>query len=300
MFSTLLRCMEKAMLPLIASVAAAIVNTVLNYILIFGKFGFSPLGAKGAAVATVISQAINLVFMFIMFLPYKKILTEEKKQQEKTPFLWKQYVTMLLPILICELVWSLGENVYAIIYGHLGTDACAAMTLINPIQGLMIGALCGLSQSAGVVIGKLLGNREYDSAYYAGKKLMLYGFLGAAILSGVILLTSNAYVNIYQVEAEVKVLTKQILLAYAIVAPFKVQNMILGGGIIRSGGKTNYVMIIDMIGTWGFGVPLGLLTAFRFGLPIPWVYFILSLEECVRFIISVFIFRRKNWMQSLE
>ena len=76
--------------------------------------------------------------------------------------------------------------------------------------------------------------------------------------------------------------------------------MILGGGIIRSGGKTKYVMAIDMLGTWGFGVPLGLLSAFVLKLPIPYVYFILSLEECVRFRISLIVFRRKNWMQSLE
>ena len=90
------------------------------------------------------------------------------------------------------------------------------------------------------------------------------------------------------------------MLAYALIAPFKVLNMIAGGGIIRSGGKTNYVMVIDMIGTWVFGVPLGLLSAFVWKLSIPYVYFILSLEECVRFAITVFVLRGKRWMQSLE
>ena len=188
---------------------------------------------------------------------------------------------------------------YAVIYGHLGTKDCAAMTLINPIQGLMIGALCGLSQAAGVIIGKLLGNKEYDEAYKASLKLIKYGFIGSVCLSIVIVLTSGFYVEIYQVEEEVKILTRQILFAYACVAPFKVLNMIAGGGIIRSGGKTKYVMVIDMIGTWGFGVPLGLLSAFVFQLSIPWVYFILSLEECVRFGISVVVLKRKRWMNSL-
>lgn len=163
---------------------------------------------------------------------------------------------MLLPILVCELLWSLGENVYAIIYGHLGTDSCAAMTLINPIQGLMIGALCGLSQAASVIVGKMLGNKSYEEAYRASKKLIWYGMTGALCLSVVIIVTSPLYVSIYQVEESVKELTKQILFAYALVAPFKVLNMILGGGIIRSGGKTKYVMYIDMIGTWCFGYHL--------------------------------------------
>ena len=94
-------------------------------------------------------------------------------------------------------------------------------------------------------------------------------------------------------------MTSAILAAFAVVAPLKVQNMILGGGVLRSGGKTEYVMVIDLIGTWMFGVPLGLLTAFVLKLPIVWVYFILSLEECVRLLISAFLFRRKKWMRRL-
>ena len=299
--STLLRCMEKAKLPLYASITSAVLNTGLNYILIFGKCGFSPMGAKGAAIATVVSQCVNLLLMLWMMKgQYVRFGRSLPKEKSTGRFYWKQYLAMLLPILVCEVVWSLGENVYAGIYGHMGTESTAAMTLINPIQGLMIGALCGLSQAAGVIIGKKLGNREYDEAYEASKKLLLYGMIGSAALSIVIALTASVYVEIYQVETSVKQLTTQILYAYALVAPFKVLNMILGGGIIRSGGKTKYVMAIDMIGTWGFGVPLGLLSAFVFKLSIPYVYFILSLEECVRFGISLVVLRRKNWMQSLE
>ena len=76
--------------------------------------------------------------------------------------------------------------------------------------------------------------------------------------------------------------------------------MILGGGVIRSGGKTQYVMAIDITGTWVFGVPLGLISAFVLKLSIPYVYFILSLEECIRFGLSVIVFRKKKWMNSLE
>ena len=174
------------------------------------------------------------------------------------------------------------------------------MTLTNPIQGLLIGALCGLSQAAGVIIGKLLGNNEYDEAYISSKKLIKYGFVGSVILSVIVLISRPFYVEIYDVDQSVKILTQQILVAYAAIAPFKVLNMILGGGIIRSGGKTKYVMVIDMIGTWLFGVPLGYVTAFVFHMSIPYVYFILSLEECVRFGISLVVFKRRGWMQSLK
>lgn len=301
LLSTMFRCMEMAKLPLYASMASALLNTILNYILIFGKFGITPLGAQGAAIATLISQYINFLIMLFMICMHNDNLKLSQTIQKTLPKInWKQYWDMLLPILICEFMWSLGENVYAAIYGHLGTEASAAMTLTNPVQGLMIGALCGLSQAASVIIGKKLGNKEYDEAYTAAKKLILYGFVGSIALSVLIIISSRFYVEIYQVEESVKLLTRQILFAYALVAPFKVQNMIVGGGIIRSGGKTKYVMVIDLIGTWVFGVPLGLFSAFVLNLSIPYVYFILSLEECIRFGISIVVLRKKKWMQSLE
>ena len=136
--------------------------------------------------------------------------------------------SVLLPLFVCEASWSLGENVYAAIYGRMGTEQSAAMTLTAPIQGLAIGALCGLSQAAGVIVGKRLGGEDYDGACRAAKRLMVYGAVGASVLCAVVLLTSGAYVEIYQVSRTVKRLTRQILFVYALAAPFKVLNMILG------------------------------------------------------------------------
>ena len=301
LLSTLFRCLEKPRLPLYASILSALLNTGLNYILIFGKLGISPMGVRGAAFATVISQCANFLLMFLMLSQNGSLLKFNEGEPTVTLRMnWKQYWSMLLPLLVCEVVWSLGENVYAAIYGHMSTDASAAMTLTNPIQGLVIGALCGLSQAASVIIGKHLGSGENEKAYWSAKKLLVYGAIGSVFLSIIVIFTSKAYVGIYQVDNVVKAMTVQILFAYAVVVPFKVLNMILGGGIIRSGGRTKYVMFIDMVGTWCFGVPLGLLSAFVWKLSIPYVYFLLSLEECIRFGISLIVFRRRKWMNQLE
>lgn len=301
LLATLMRCMDAAVMPLYASIFAAVVNTGLNYVLIFGKFGFPKMGVTGAALASAISQVIGCILIIILFFAYYK------KQTFKLEFAFRlnkqgkvQYMGILMPILACEFLWSLGENVYAAIYGHIGTDPCAAMTLTTPIQVLFIGALSGLSQASAILIGKTLGSEEYDKAYQESKKLMLYGLVGSVILSVILISTRGFYVQIYQVDTSVKEVAARILIAFALVAPVKVLNMILGGGIIRSGGKTKYVMWIDIIGTWVFGVPLGLLAAFVWNLSIPYVYFILSLEECVRLGISLLVFRRKNWMRSLK
>ena len=95
-------------------------------------------------------------------------------------------------------------------------------------------------------------------------------------------------------------MTVSILYAYAAIMPFKVLNMILGSGVLRSGGKTAFVMAIDLIGTWIFGIPLGLISAFIFHWPVAMVYFALSLEECIRFAISLLVFKQGRWMYQLQ
>lgn len=297
--SAYLRCVQAAKVPLYAGLFASAVNTGLNYVLIFGKAGFPELGVVGAAWASAIAQLSGCIVTAVLFLllyrrhsweiPFAVRMDKERK---------KQYIAILMPLLLCEFFWSLGENVYAAVYGHVGTGAFAAMTLTNPLQALVMGALSGVSQAAGVMIGKRLGADETERAYQDSKRLMYTGLACSVLLSVCIVALRGYYVLIFQVEEDVRQMTRHVLIAYAIIMPVKVQNMIMGG-ILRSGGRTTYVMAVDMIGTWVFGVPLGLLTAFVFRLPIAAVYFILSLEECVRAAVSLILFRKKKWMQRL-
>ena len=293
-----LRCIGKAVWPLAASFFSVLLNTGLNYLFIFGAGPASAMGVRGAAVASVIAQAAGLVLTGVYFwhLGKERRPCRSFSMSKKS---WVQYLGILMPILVCEFVWSLGENGYAVIYGRLGTDSCAAMTMTGPVQGLTIGLLSGVAQAEGIMIGRRLGKAAYEEAYRDGKRMMLCGVMGSAVLSLLLLLLGRTYVSVYNVDLQVQAISYRILLVFALISPIKVQNMILGGGIIRSGGMTRYVMWIDMIGTWVFGVPLGCLAAFVWKLPIPQVYFILSLEEVVRFILSVIIFRRRNWMKRL-
>lgn len=326
-FLSMLLCSTNlAKLPMYGSILSIVLNIALDYTLIFGKGGMPALGVAGAAWATTIARMVNAFFLAICFLyaaggkswnwgikpeeeqPLQEIRTEEQKSLSEAESIlnvslssfFKILLPILLPVLLCEFLWSLGENVYAVIYGRMSTADCAAMTLLNPVQALVIGALSGLSSAAGILIGKLLGEEKFEEAYARSQSLMWYGLIGSGAFSLLLLVIAPLYVRLFLVEEEVKELTMWILVAFAAVSPLKVQNMILGGGILRSGGQTKYVLMIDAIGTWCFGIPLGLLAAFVLSLPIYWVYFMLSLEEGVRLLISFFLFRRKKWMQNVS
>ena len=291
-----IRCRDYAKYPLYISGIAALINTLLNWLFIFGNLGMPELGVTGAAAASLISQVFNLIAMIFI---YKKV-AGFRFRISLSGLEFRQYMVMLIPIVLNELLWTMGQNVNTYIYGHMGTEELAGMSLTGPVQGLVIGALSGIAQAAGILIGKRLGEKDYEKAYSESIRLCIYGFIGSIVLSLVCIALSSVYTGIFHVDNEVKRLGTGVMIAFAFLAPAKVQNMILGGGIIRSGGRTKYIMIIDILGTWLIGVPLGLLTGLKLKLPIVWVYFILSQEEVVRFIISIYMFRSRKWMNTIE
>lgn len=298
--STMLRNMKKAKLPALAGAVSIILNTVLNWLLIFGKFGLPCLGSTGAALATGIAQCVEMLILLSFFF------YEEKKQDLylkpvftfSKDFLSKVW-TILFPILLGEFLWSLGENMYAVIYGHLGTEPCASMTLMYPIQGIAIGALCGVSSAAGIITGNALGSGDNEKAWNYAQKFVRLTVLSGIAIGLFVCLVSPLYVRLFNVESETRLGTIKILVAFSLVFTAKVFNMVVGGGVLQSGGETKFMTAVNIIGTWLFGVPLGFVTAYAFHLPIWWVYFILSLEEYVRLAISVHLLHSKKWMKNV-
>ena len=296
-FGAAIRCRGKSSWPLYVGFVSAILNTGLNYCLIFGNYGMPMLGVKGAAYASVISQVAGAVLIIVMFFRlYGRIRYSVSLGREK----YWQYLSMLIPIVINEFLWSVGQSINTFVYGHMSTDELAGMSLTGSLQGLTIGALSGIAQAAGILAGNRLGEGQYDQAYQESKKLCVYGFIGSILFSVTIMALKTPYVHLFNVSDDVRAIGLALLTAFAVLMPIKVLNMILGGGIIRSGGRTKYIMMIDMLGTWLIGVPIALVTGLLFKLPIVWVYFMLSQEEVVRFIISIFMFRSRKWMNTIK
>ena len=188
---------------------------------------------------------------------------------------------------------------YSIVYGRMGTTEVAAMTLTFPIQNLSIGLFSGVSVAAGIMIGNKLGKNENDEAFKYSKKFVLLGIVGSVIFGTVLILFSKLYIVIFNISDDLKDCTIKLLIMFALLLWIKVSNMIIGGGILRSGGQTKYTLYLDIFGTWGVGVPMGFISAFVFKLPIEWVYLLLSSEELVRLIIGLKLMYSKKWMANI-
>ena len=298
--STLLRNMNRAKLPAVAGVVAIITNTLLNWLLIFGFGPIPRMEESGAAIATVISHIVEMLIVVVLF-------AREKKRQNlflhPTVSFSKEFVknaaVILAPILVGEFLWSLGENMYAVIYGHLGTEPCAAMTLMYPIQGIAIGALCGVSAASGIIVGNSLGANDDKKAWSQAIDFVRLTVTAGIIIGVIVCVLSPFYVKLFNVAPETRAVTIKILAAFAFVFTAKVFNMVIGGGVLQSGGQTKFMTAVNIIGTWGVGVPLGFVSAYFFKLPIWWVYFFLSLEEFVRVGISIWLLKSRRWMKNV-
>lgn len=298
--STLLRNMNRAKLPAVAGGVAIITNTFLNWLLIFGFGPIPRMEEAGAAIATVISHIVEMLIVVVLF-------AREKKKQNlflhPTVSFSKEFVknaaVILAPILVGEFLWSLGENMYAVIYGHLGTEPCAAMTLMYPIQGIAIGALCGVSAASGIIVGNSLGANDDKKAWSQAIDFVRLTVTAGIIIGVIVYALSPFYVKLFNVAPETRAVTIKILAAFAFVFTAKVFNMVIGGGVLQSGGQTKFMTAVNIIGTWGVGVPLGFVSAYFFKLPIWWVYFFLSLEEFVRVGISIWLLKSKRWMKNV-
>ena len=286
-------------IPMISGSISVVANTLLNFLLIFGSFGFPRLGLKGAALATTYTRYLECMLLFLFFL----------KIQKKTPFkiTWQPGILhdfalpaflIGFPVLVNEFLWGFGETVYAVVYGHMGTQAMAAMTLTFPIQGLSIGLFSGVSTAAAILVGNLLGKKEEEQAYALTKQFIKWTVWGSIGLGIVLVIATPFYVGLFKVNQQTYVLAETTLKVFSIALWVMVSNMVLGG-ILRSGGKTHFTLWLDMLGTWGIGVPMGFIAAFVWNLQLPWVYALITFEELVRLMLGLFLIRTKKWMGTL-
>lgn len=164
--SSLLRCTERVKIPLYASIASVATNTFLNWVLIFGNLGAPALGVKGAAIATLISNVINVLVIFICALKikYPFLFRFNKFFKWNKEFL-VLYIKKCFPIICNEFLMGIGLLVINIVLGHQEEAAIAAVAVFRTIEGMIIGFFVGFSNAASVLVGKSVGAGEIKKAY---------------------------------------------------------------------------------------------------------------------------------------
>lgn len=299
-YAAALRSVENTVLPMLASFLGLVVNGVLNTILIFGLLGFPAMGVRGAAIATIIARGSECALLVLYTYTSKNILAAKAKDLFNiTRELTKSVFVTMIPVLLNEACWGLGNLTYAVIYGRIGTQATASIQICTTIFNLFMIITFGLANVAVVVIGKEIGaGREKRGLLYA-RRLCVVSLITGVILAVVLAITSPIVLTVFKVSEEVLRNSLRILYIYSALMPLRVFTVILVVGILRGGGDAKYGAIVQGITLWGIGIPLSFVAAFILHLPIYLVVSVTAAEEIVKCIIVVRRYRSNKWINNV-
>lgn len=299
-YLTTLRSVENVRISLGVYGTSFVINVACNAVFIFGLLGMPALGVRGAAIGTLVARICEFGMVLVYMLRFEKKLRFRLRLLRRLdrPLL-RDYLQHSTPVVLNELFWGTGMSVHAMILGRLGAQVIAASTIANVVQQLTTVYIFGISHAAAVIVGKAIGaGREAYAKRCAVTLELLSIGVGAVSLAALLLLRGFA-VSFYNVDAATKLLAGQMMVVLAFTVFFQSSSLPCIIGILRGGGDTRFGMALDLSFMWLFSIPLGLLCAFVWKLPVLVVYMALRCEEVCKFIICLFRLFSFKWVRNV-
>lgn len=300
-YATGIKSGEKTHLPMISGMVGIGCNTLLNYVLIFGKWGMPKMGVEGAALATVISafvsMCLNLAFAYGLRLPAG---AKPSQWLPREKGFVGRYLKTTVPVIFNEGLWGLGTTMYSVFYGRMGDAAVATMGVCNTINDLVWVIIFALMNATAIIIGKTLGTGNREKAYLQAKRLIAGSMLSGVVLGILVIFLRAPMVNLFSgLSQQVRSSAETILVLGAATIWFRAFNTVNIVGVLRSGGDTVFSLVMDAGTLWLIGVPITGLAALVLHWPLEWVFLCTLSEEVVKMLIGLPRFRSRKWMNVL-
>ncbi|HYH04081.1 MAG TPA: MATE family efflux transporter, partial [Bacillota bacterium] len=299
-YATVLRSTGKVVLPMLIIFSALSVNTLFNFLLIYGNYGFPRLGVAGAAIATAFARLVELVAL--LGAVYTKQLVPAAKLHELFNFsraFTGRFFRTIVPVILNEFFWSLGVTMFALVYARMGTDIIAAVNIGSTVERLAMVLFFGMAQACAVMIGNRIGANDEPTAFTYARRLALLAPAIGCIVAGLLFILNPRFLAVYKVAPEVINLSEQILTIFTLTLPIRVFNLMLIVGILRSGGDTRFCLLIDTAGLWLIAVPLAFLAGLVWRIPPQGVYLLVASEELFKCGLGIYRLVSKKWLNNL-
>ena len=182
-----MRCVETVGIGLYTSISTLCINVVLNYLLIFGKFGMPKMGIQGAAVATLVARMVETgIMVYYVKVKDKKLGLKLSDILRHSRVLLKDYIRYGIPIFAGSAMWGINMTVQSSIIGRLGESAISAVSISNNMFEITSVAMYGVSSATGIIIGKTVGSGDYELVKKYAKTLQLV-FIGMGIGTSIVM-----------------------------------------------------------------------------------------------------------------
>ncbi len=301
-YCSTLRENSETVVPMAAGIAAVAVNLGLNWVLIFGHFGFRPMGVEGAAWATVISRFVELAISAVWTHTHR----------ERMPFAAGLYRTFRIPrelsgrilrkgmpLVVNEGLWAAGMAILNQCYSLRGLDVVAATNISTTLWNAMNVSSMAMGSAVGIIIGQKLGaERPNEEVRDTDRKLIAFSVAVSAVFSLLMLALSEAFPLLYNTTDGVRNLAGSLIRVNAAILPFAAFT---NGAYftLRSGGQTLVTFLFDSCFVWAVSVPLAYVLSRFTGLAIVPLYFLCQATEAVKCLLGWYMLRRGDWMKSV-
>ncbi|MBC8536251.1 MATE family efflux transporter [Feifania hominis] len=295
-----LRSIEVVRISVAVTSTSFVLNVILNYCLIFGKFGFPALGITGAAIATLCARISEFVIIvgYIAFFD-KKLHLRFRDLFVRDRELSADFRRHGLPVVVNETLWSLAVAVQSMILGRLGDDAVAANSIVSVVQQFVNVFIFGISNASAVIVGKTIGEGRHDKLKEYVRTFQVFFLIIGACACGLMLLLKNPIINLYNVPDSTKALASQFMIVMSVIMfsiSYTSPSLV---GILRGGGDTRFVLMVDLIFMWAISVPFGAIAGLVLHFPAPLVFLCLKIDEPVKMIVSSVRIRSGKWIRDV-
>lgn len=296
-YSSSLRETGNTVLPMIASVVAVIVNFCINYILIFGHFGFPQLGVTGAAIGTVVSRVVEMSINIVG--GYRNVYLKEAMVLKKVPLSsTKEMLKRGLPLLCNEILWSISIALISQSYSTRGIIAVAAINITTTVTNFFMIVCYAMGNSISIVVGQQLGAGEIEKAKDYDLKMLFMNFVMCLAIGIVLFNVSSLIPQIYNTSLEVKALASQLLKIAACMLPI-ISIYYSSYFTMRAGGKTFPTFLFDSGYTFVFTFMSALLLTRLTSLPILTIYLLVQCVDIPKATLGLVLVRKGIWVHNI-
>lgn len=303
------RSMENPKIGLIIYSSSMLANTILNWILIFGKLGAPALGVTGAALATLLSRIIEFIIMLFYAVFNRHFRLRPTLMIRPGKDMWRRFLKYATPVVLNETLWGLGTSMYPTIMGHMdgSTEILAAYAVAGNIDKFCSVGIFAVAAAAAIIIGREIGAGHSVKVYNVGKALLFVSFamgavVGCIMLAVVYLVVDPFIFPIYPAfqscpgAAEITTMMLTIVFLFLPSRAFNTTSIV---GVLRGGGDVRFTTAIDVLPLWLIAIPLAAVSGLIVKAGILWVYLSIEAENLVKFFLGIWRFRSRKWIRDV-
>ncbi len=294
-----LRSVEVVRISFYTSLISLILNVVLNYCLIFGNLGFPELGIRGAAIGTLIGRIVELgIVLFYVLKIDKRIGFSCRDLIRFDPGLRRNYFKVGFPVVVSTVIFCISVPMQTAILGHLTSEAIAANSIATTFYQYAKVIVNAMTSVSAVLIGKAVGRGDIDKIRSEANSLQIIYILIGIVLGALIFLVRRPLLSAYVLTDSTRLLADHLMIIMSVIMVGMAYQIPLTFGILQGAGDTHFTMAVNIGCTWLISIPLSMLAAFVWKLPVEIVVIFIQADQIWKGIPSVIRYHGNKWIRN--